>query len=160
MFKIKFLSKEESEAANNVDPYCICDGGWGGMGPQVWFTFDWSGKNVFETGTRPLDKFHAEPYQDQQICQECWKRVWDDIEKHWRDVTPEELSKLPELREHGPIGRFEKFSFPLIKTVSPSMIPNDLVDVCPMGEPMKPGDPGYELLRKFAEVQASEADIT
>jgi hypothetical protein len=71
----------------NVNPYMVCDGPWGGFGyPSRWQRFKWSKRNVFERRYGFNDNWE-------------YVKVWDDGLKRWREITVEEKIKLP-MKKH------------------------------------------------------------
>jgi hypothetical protein len=76
------MSGISQSVMDNINPYHVLDGKWGGWGQPMWFVFPAiHPKNVFEVGFLTKGK--------------QWVRVWDCDANSWRDVTPEEHQKLP-----------------------------------------------------------------
>lgn len=111
-----FKISEKFDWNDDENPYHICDGKWGGWGPQSWYTFEWS-KNVFEIETIVIKENLPEGYDCKHEYK--WKRCWDDNAQLWRKVSEEELKLLPVLRDRlFPTIKFDKISIPIIKNIN------------------------------------------
>lgn len=88
---------------NNINPYHIKDGNWGGFGMKTWFTFN------------DLINIPNNNVYEKQRVNNIWRwvRCWDDKLQTWRDVTNEEITKLPFIEQPN-IRHFDKIVFPVI----------------------------------------------
>jgi len=69
-FALTFSSKKEQEF-DNINPYNVFDGKWGGWGPASWFVFPWSGSNVFEIETNIIRENLAPGYTNNELILLC-----------------------------------------------------------------------------------------
>lgn len=91
-FPVEFTTEKEDE---DINPYHIRDGKWGGMGRQCWYRFDTIGldkKNVYE-----MDSTTEKVSEYEEIRDEYWVRVFDYKQEKWREITEEETLLLPKL---------------------------------------------------------------
>ena len=82
-FPIKITYGSDSDY-DNINPYRIHDGKWGGFGEQTWFRgIDKENpSNVFEST--------SETFKKELIIRSWYFRVFDVKLDKWRDLTPEE----------------------------------------------------------------------
>ena len=119
---------------NNINPYHVMDGKWGGFGPALWHRLsDVHPNNVWEMGTRS-SKQERDGDFDVCIIHNFWLRVWDNEKQIWREITEDEHKKLPVLPERKSQQRWNwkdvDFKIPIINMSNVS-IP-DIISIQPM----------------------------
>lgn len=98
---------------DNMNPYHVRDGKWGGMGIQYWFNNfeNLPSRNVYEKSTECISKSSEE-----SIIRPFWNRVWDNDKNKWRKLNNQEKKLLPKLSPRKIIYSFEKYILPIIDT--------------------------------------------
>jgi hypothetical protein len=74
---------------STINPWHICDGNWGGFGPQLWVRaegFGFAKGDVIERAFVNSDRAGYLAYE--------WRRVWIDSAHSWRDLTVEEIARI------------------------------------------------------------------
>lgn len=87
---------------DNVNPWYVRDGKWGGFGETRWFRAE---RHGFPKGD-VLEWHFKEGRQE-------WWRVWVDAENRWRELTLEEVGRLPVFKPHEPVFFDKTVSFPV-----------------------------------------------
>lgn len=75
-----------------MNPHDTMDGPWGGWGPSEWFRgpeFGFQSWDVLERLQEGVTRLTPKGTW-------IWKRIWIHTDKAWRDLTVEEISKLPD----------------------------------------------------------------
>jgi hypothetical protein len=75
----------------NINPYHVMDGKWGGWGPSFWRRA--RGQWGFAQG----DVVEWRRVWEDDVSRDEWYRVWIDKDAVWRDLTTEEIDRLPAL---------------------------------------------------------------
>ena len=85
-FQMKITYGSDSDY-DNINPYRIHDGKWGGFGEQTWFRgIDKENpSNVFESTSKY--------FKEESIIRSWYFRIFDVTLDKWRDLTPEESNK-------------------------------------------------------------------
>ena len=90
---------------DQVNPWHIKDGKWGGWGPAYW-------KFAHEHGFAKGDVIEWRHVEGQRR----WWRVWVDVDQRWRKLTEEETNRLPALGERHNVTFSTIPGFPIKKT--------------------------------------------
>lgn len=72
------------EDFDQISPWHIMDGKWGGWGPSYW-------RRAHEFGFAKSDVVEWRRVEGKQE----WYRVWIEADNKWRELTAEEITRLP-----------------------------------------------------------------
>jgi len=116
---------------DEVNPYHVMDGKWGGFGPTSWFRIE-------KEGIAPKNVYEKSQYYPRE-----WVRVWDHSLQKWRPIYVHEHKLLPDLSEENEYLKkqikrlndpevFGKITLPIINKTFPEVSVKDLLEVQPM----------------------------
>ena len=114
---------------DNINPYRIHDGKWGGFGEQTWFRgIDKENpSNVFESTSKY--------FKEESIIRSWYFRIFDVTLDKWRDLTPEESNKYRiDDRKYVKVDWSNPIQMPTFKKKTKNLNLRDITMVQPMTE--------------------------
>lgn len=122
---------------DDVNPYTIIDGPWGGMGNQTWF----NGVDKWRKNIENVFELREDINKETKIIKCYYHRVWDNKKRIWRKLTKREREKFV-LSDREYIdylsGGFSGISAPQFKKIiifPKSPLHGEIADIQPMNGP-------------------------